>query len=30
MSTTKTPWKKIVSDPDYLGEADFEEGEENV
>lgn len=27
---TKTPWKKIVSDPDYLGEADFNEGEEKV
>lgn len=26
----KTPWKKIVSDPDYLGEADFNEGEEKV
>lgn len=26
----KTPWKKIVSDPDYLGEADFDEGEEKV
>ena len=30
MNTTKTPWKKIVSDPDYLGEADFEEGEEKI
>lgn len=27
---TKTPWKKIVSDPDYLGEADFNEGEEKI
>lgn len=27
---SKTPWKKIVSDPDYLGEADFDEGEEKV
>lgn len=27
---SKTPWKKIVSDPDYLGEADFTEGEEKV
>lgn len=27
---TKTPWKKIVSDPDYLGEADFSEGEEKI
>lgn len=26
----KTPWKKIVSDPDYLGEADFKEGEEKI
>ncbi len=26
----KTPWKKIVSDPDYLGEADFNEGEEKI
>ena len=26
----KTPWKKIVSDPDYLGEADFTEGEEKI
>lgn len=26
----KTPWKKIVSDPDFLGEADFNEGEEKV
>lgn len=27
---SKTPWKKIVSDPIYIGEADFEEGEEKV
>ena len=27
---SKTPWKKIVSDPDFLGEADFGEGEEKV
>jgi hypothetical protein len=26
----KTPWKKIVSDSEYLGEADFTEGEEKV
>lgn len=26
----KTHWKKIVSDPNYLGEADFNEGEEKV
>lgn len=26
----KTHWKKIVSDPHYLGEADFNEGEEKV
>lgn len=26
----KTPWKKIVSDPDFLGEADFGEGEEKI
>lgn len=26
----KTHWKKIVSDPNYLGEADFDEGEEKV
>ena len=28
--TNKTPWKKIVSDSEYLGEADFTEGEEKV
>ena len=26
----KTPWKKIVSDSEYLGEADFTEGEEKI
>lgn len=26
----KTHWKKIVSDPNYIGEADFAEGEEKV
>ena len=26
----KTHWKKIVSDPNYLGEADFQEGEEKI
>lgn len=26
----KTHWKKIVSDPRYIGEADFEEGEEKI
>ena len=26
----KHHWKKIVSDPNYIGEADFEEGEEKV
>lgn len=26
----KTHWKKIVSDPNYVGEADFEPGEEKV
>lgn len=28
--TKKTHWKKIVSDPNYLGEADFQDGEEKV
>lgn len=28
--SNKTPWKKIVSDSEYLGEADFTEGEEKV
>jgi hypothetical protein len=27
---SKTPWKKIVSDPSYIGEADFNEGEEKI
>ena len=26
----KTPWKKIVSDPNYIGEADFNENEEKI
>lgn len=26
----KTHWKKVVSDPNYLGEADFGEGEEKI
>ena len=26
----KTHWKKVVSDPNYLGEADFYEGEEKI
>ena len=26
----KTHWKKIVSDPNYLGEAEFQEGEEKI
>lgn len=26
----KTHWKKVVSDPNYIGEADFQEGEEKV
>lgn len=26
----KTHWKKVVSDPNFLGEADFDEGEEKV
>lgn len=28
--SNKTPWKKIVSDPNFLGEADFAEGEEKI
>ncbi len=28
--SNKTPWKKIVSDSEYLGEADFTEGEEKI
>lgn len=27
---TKTHWKKVVSDPNYIGEADFQDGEEKV
>ena len=30
MAAEKTPWKKIVSDPTYIGEADFQEGEEKI
>lgn len=30
MENQKTHWKKIVSDPNYIGEADFAEGEEKV
>lgn len=26
----KTHWKKVVSDPNFLGEADFQEGEEKI
>jgi len=26
----KTHWKKIVSDPNYIGEGDFQEGQEIV
>lgn len=26
----KTHWKKIVSDPNFIGEADFQEGEEKI
>lgn len=26
----KTHWKKVVSDPNFIGEADFQEGEEKV
>lgn len=26
----KTHWKKVVSDPNYIGEADFREGEEKI
>lgn len=28
--TNKTHWKKVVSDPNYIGEADFEPGEEKI
>ena len=27
---SKTHWKKVVSDPNYIGEADFEQGEEKI
>lgn len=27
---SKTHWKKVVSDPNYIGEADFNEGEEKI
>lgn len=27
---SKTHWKKVVSDPNFIGEADFQEGEEKV
>lgn len=30
MNVAKTHWKKIVSDPNFIGEADFAEGEEKV
>lgn len=30
MSEQKTHWKKVVSDPNYIGEGDFQEGEEKV
>lgn len=30
MSEQKTHWKKIVSDPNFIGEGDFQEGEEKV
>ena len=30
MSEQKTHWKKVVSDPNYIGEADFQEGEEKI
>ena len=26
----KTHWKKVISDPNFLGEADFQEGEEKI
>ena len=26
----KTHWKKVVSDPNFLGEADFQENEEKI
>lgn len=30
MSGQKTHWKKVVSDPNFIGEGDFQEGEEKV
>lgn len=30
MNKSKTHWKKVVSDPNYIGEGDFEPGEEKV
>lgn len=30
MSTQKTHWKKVVSDPNFIGEGDFQEGEEKI
>lgn len=30
MSEQKTHWKKVVSDPNFIGEGDFQEGEEKV
>lgn len=29
-NSTKTHWKKVVSDPNFIGEGDFQEGEEKV
>ena len=26
----KTHWKKVVSDPNYIGEGDFQEGQEII
>lgn len=30
MNEQKTHWKKVVSDPNFIGEGDFQEGEEKV
>lgn len=30
MNEPKTHWKKVVSDPNFIGEGDFQEGEEKV
>lgn len=30
MTEQKTHWKKVVSDPNFIGEGDFQEGEEKV